>query len=82
MFGYMQFLMNKISKELIDLFTKCKCITFCINLLIQSCFRNSTWVIGSKMKGVYEFPSLTFEFCTGTPLFPCFDVFIDTLRGT
>lgn len=38
-FGYMQFLMNKTSKELIDLFTKC--IAFCINLLLQSCFKES-----------------------------------------
>lgn len=68
LFGYMQFLMNKTRKELIDLFTNYKCIAFCINLLLQSCFRNLTRVRGLWFCHV--------RLCTGTPLFPCFDVFI------
>lgn len=67
MFGYMQFLMNKTSEELIDLFTNYRCIAFCINLLLQSCFGNLTRVKGRWFCHVRR--------CTGTPLFPCFDVF-------
>lgn len=40
----MQFLMNTTSEELIDLSTIYRCIAFCINLLLQSCFGNLTQV--------------------------------------
>lgn len=68
-FGYMQFLMNKTSEELIDLFTEYKCIAFCTNLLLQSCFRNRTRVRGGGLRSCHV------GLCTVTPLFPCFDVF-------
>lgn len=67
-FGYMQFLMNKSSRELIGLFTNYRYSALCINLLLQSCFRNLTRVKGLCFCHVW--------LCTGTPLFPCFDVFI------
>lgn len=65
-FGYMQFLMNKTSRERIDLFTKYKCIAFCTNLLLQSRSRS-------------ERPSVA---SCWTLWFPCFDVFpVETHLG-
>lgn len=59
----MQFLMNKTRKELRDLFTNYKCIAFCINLSLQSCFGNLARVKGKPLA------------LHRSSLFPCFDVF-------